>query len=127
MEGNIKNLPLVLTGSRTIDSYDVAELRSISITLVDYNNPLEENVPSVVYPVTEGGVYYGQVWVYDRINPRKAANHHCSGPKIPSVIPSIVNNITLLDYFLVLFTMYYVKGTMLPVTNRILSEGGFHV
>ena len=78
------------------------------------NEPLEENIPSVGAPVTEGGLYDGQVWGDDGICPRKAANHHRSSPKVPSVQPSIVMNLTLLGYFLILFPMDYVKGTMLP-------------
>ena len=55
MEGNIENLPSVLTGGRTINSEDILELQSIGITVVGYNEPLEENIPSVGAPVTEGG------------------------------------------------------------------------
>ena len=55
MEGNIENLPSFLTGGRTIDSEDVAEIWRIRITVVDDNNPLEYNIPSVglhVYDAT---------------------------------------------------------------------------
>ena len=57
----------------------------------------------------------------------KAENHHHSGPKLPSINPSIITNITLLDYFLILFPMDYVKGTMLPGVNWSLPEGDPHV
>ena len=97
LEGNIENLPPVLTGGRTIDSEDVVELRRIGITMVDDNEPLEDNIPYVGAPVTEGGICDGQVWVDDRIYPRKASDHHRSGTKLPSVSPSIVTNLTLLD------------------------------
>ena len=127
LEGGIEKLPLVLTGGCTIDSEDIPELRSIRVTVVDDNDPLEDNIPYVGSPVTEGGLYDGQVWVGDGINPRKAENHHRSGPKLPSVSPSIISNLTLLDYFLILFRMDYVKCTMLPVMNRRLPEGGPHV
>ena len=69
----------------------------------------------------------GRFWVDDGIYPRKASNHHHSGPKLPSVSPSIVTNLTLLDYFLILFTMDYVKGTILPGINRHLPERAPHV
>ena len=95
LEGNIKNLPSVLTGDRTINSEDVVKLRSIGIVVVDNNDPLEENITYVGNPVTEGGVYEWQVWVDDGINPRKVMNLHHSGPNLPSVIPSIVTNLTL--------------------------------
>ena len=85
MEGNIKNLPLVLTGGHKINSEDV----------VDDNEPLEENIPSVGAPVTEGGIHDGQVWGDYGIDQSKASNHHHSGPKIPSVSPSDVPNLTL--------------------------------
>ena len=52
MEGNIKNLPLVLTGGRTLNSEDVVELWRIGITVVDVNDPLEESIPYVGAPVT---------------------------------------------------------------------------
>ena len=52
MKGNIKNLPLVLTGGHTIDSEDVLELRCIGITVVDDSDPLEEDIPSIGAPVT---------------------------------------------------------------------------
>ena len=52
LEGNIKNLPLVLTGGRTIDSEDVVDLWRIGITVVENNDPLEKNIPSVGAPVT---------------------------------------------------------------------------
>ena len=55
LEGNIKNLPLVLTGGRIIDSEYVADLWRIGIIVVDNNNPLEENIPYVGDPVTKGG------------------------------------------------------------------------
>ena len=59
--------------------------------------------------------------------PRKALNHNRSGPKLPSASPSIVTNLTLLDYFLILFPMDYVKVAMIPGINRHLPEGGPHV
>ena len=98
------------------------ELRRICVTVVDDNKPLEENTPSVGAPVTYMDLYYGQVWVDDGIYPRKASNHHRSGPKLPSVSPSIVTNLTLLDYFLILFPPDYFKGTILPGINRHLPE-----
>ena len=55
MEGNIKNIPLVLTGGRTINSYDVVKLWHIGIMVADNNDLQEENIPSVGYPVTGGG------------------------------------------------------------------------
>ena len=103
------------------------ELRHIGITVVDNNGPLEDNIPYVGDPVTELELYDIQVWGYDWINPRKAANHHCSGPELPSVRPSILTNLTLLDYVLILCTMDYVKGTILPGMNRLLPEGDPHV
>ena len=63
LEGNIEKLPSILTGGRTIDSEDVAELLRIGITVVENNNPLEENIPSVGAPVTKEGLYDGKVWV----------------------------------------------------------------
>ena len=73
--------------------------------------------------MNDGGFYDGKFWVDDDINPRKAVNHHRSSPKLLSVSPSIVANLTLLYYFLVLFPMGYVKVTMLPVMNCIMPEG----
>ena len=70
--------------------------------------------------MTEGGVYDGKVWGDDGIDTRKVVNHHFSVPKLPSVSLSIVTNLTLLYYFLILFPMDYGKGTMLPVMNRSL-------
>ena len=64
---------------------------------MEHNKPLEENIPSVGDPVTEGELYDGQVWVDDGIDPRKAANHHRSGTKLMVVSSSIVTNLTLLD------------------------------
>ena len=58
-EGNTENLPSVLTDGRTIDSEEVVEIRSIGIMVVDNNDPLGENIPSVGAPVTEGGLYDG--------------------------------------------------------------------
>ena len=95
--------------------------------MVDHKDPPEDNIPSVVSPFTEGGIYDGQVWGDCGIDPRKAANHHRSGPKLLSVSPSIVTNRTLLDYFIILFSMDYVKGTMIPGTNRRLPGGDTHV
>ena len=123
MEWNIKNLPSVLTFGRTINSEDVVELRSIGETVEDENEPLEENIPSVGVPVTEEELYDGQVWGYDGIDIRKLANHHHSGWKLPSVSPSIVMNLTLLYYLLILFPMDYFKGTMIPGMNQRLPEG----
>ena len=120
MEWNIKNLPSVLTGGRTINSEDVVELWRIGITVVDDNETLEENIPYVGAPVTEGGIYDGQVWGDDGIDTSKASNHHHSGLKLPIITPSIVTNLTLLYYFLILFPMDYVKGTMLPEMNQRL-------
>ena len=103
LEGNIKRLSSVLPGGRTIYSEDVVELRSIGITVVDDNDPLEENALSVGAPVPEGKLYYGQVWREYGIYPREASNHHHSGTNLPSVSPSIVTNITLfrlLPYFI---------------------------
>ena len=77
--------------------------------------------------MTEGGIYDGKVWGDDGIDPRKESNHHCSGLKLPIVIPYIFTNLTLLYYLLILFTMDNVKGTMLPVTNIRLPEGDTHV
>ena len=94
---------------------------------MDNNDPLEENIPYIGAPVTEGGLYDGQFWGDNGINPRKAANHHRYDPKLPSVSPYIVTNITLLDYLLVLFPMEYVKGTMLSGMNHCLPEGDPHV
>ena len=127
MEGNIENLPSVLTGGCTIDSEDVAELWHIGITAVDDNDPMEDNIPSFGAPVTKGELYDGQVLVDYGVDPRKAANNHRSSLKIPSVITSIINNITPLDYLLILFPMYYVNGTMLPGINWRMPEGDPHV
>ena len=98
------------------------KLWHIGIMVVNDNDPLEENIPSVGAPVTEGGLYDCQIRGDDRINPRKLVNHYRSGPKLPSVIPSIVTDLTLQDYLLILFPLDYVKDTMLPRTNRRLSE-----
>ena len=97
MEGNIKNLPLVIIGGRTINSAGVDELRRIKITVVGDYNPLEENIPYGGAIVIEGGIYDGQVWVDDGRNPSKAANHHSSDRKLTGVIPSINTDLTLLD------------------------------
>ena len=74
-----------------------------------------------------GGLYDSQVWGDDGVDTRKEANHHCSGPKLPSVSPSIFNNLTILDYFFILFTMDYVKGTILPVMNQHPPEVDTHL
>ena len=103
------------------------ELCCIVITVVDNNKTLEDKITSVGALGTEGGLCDGQVLGDDGIDPRKVENHHRSGTKRPSIIPSIVTNITLLDYFLILSTMDYIKGTMLPGMNRRLPEGGPHV
>ena len=103
------------------------ELQHINITVVDDNNTLDENIPYVGAPVTEGEIYDGKVWGDDGIDPRKASTHHLFGPKLPSVSPSIVTNLNLLDYFLILFTMGYVNGTMPPGMKRRLPEGYPHV
>ena len=102
-------------------------LCSFGITVLDDTKPLEENIPYVGAPVNEGGVYDGQVWVNDGIDPRKATNYHHYGPKIMSVSPSIFNTITLLDFFLILFTVDYVRGIMFPGIKRRLHEGDPHV
>ena len=73
------------------------EICCIGITVVDIKNTFEENIPSVEFPVTEGRLYDEKVWVVDGINPRKVANHHCSGLKLPGVRTCIFNNLTLLD------------------------------
>ena len=99
------------------------KLWHIGIMVVNDNDPLEENIPFVGAPVTEGGLYDCQIWGDDRINTRKLVNHYRSGPKLPSVIPSIVTNLTLQDYLLILFPLGYVKDTMLPEMNRRLPEG----
>ena len=73
--------------------------------MVDHNENLEENIPSVGAPVTEGGLYDWKFWLDYGIDPRKAANHYRYGPKLLSVSPYIVTNLTLLDYFIILFPM----------------------
>ena len=90
--------------------------------MVYHNETLEESIHYVGAPVTEGDLYNGQVWGDDGIDPRKLANHHRYGPKLPSVRPSIVTNLTLLEYFLILFHMDYVKGTMIPGTTQSLPR-----
>ena len=117
LEGDIRNLPLVITGGCTINPEDVVELWHIGILVVDNNYHLEENIPSVGAPVTDWGLYDGQVWGDDGIDPRKAANHHRSGPKLPSFSPSILTDLTLLYYLLILFHMEYIKGIMIPGMN----------
>ena len=77
--------------------------------------------------MTEGDLYDGKVWGDDGIDPRKESNHHCSGLKLPIVIPYIFTNLTLLYYLLILFTMDYVKGTILPVMNQHPPEGDTHL
>ena len=57
----------------------------------------------------------------------KAANHHRPGTKLLSASPYIVTNLTLLDYFLILFHMDYIKVTLLPEMNQRLPEGDPHV
>ena len=57
----------------------------------------------------------------------KAANHHRLGAKLLSASPYIVTNLTLLGYFLTLFTMEYVKYNMLPGMNWSLTEVVPHV
>ena len=117
LEVNIENLPLVLPGVYTINSEDATELWHIGITGVDHNNPLEENIPSVGNPVTEGELYDGQVWGDDGIDTRKAAKNHRCDTEFPSVSPSIFTHLTLLDYFLILFPMDHVKGTIILGMN----------
>ena len=77
--------------------------------------------------MTEGGVYDGKVWGDDGIDTRKVVNHHFSVPKLPSVSLSIVTNLTLLYYFLILFPTDHVKGTMILGMNRRLPEGDSHL
>ena len=89
--------------------------------MVDHNDPLEENTPSAGAPVTEGGIYDVKFWEDDGIDTRKASNHHLYGPKLSSVSPSIITKLTLLDYFLILFTMDHVEGTM-PLRMNWLSS-----
>ena len=74
-----------------------------------------------------GELYDGQFWGDDGIDTSKAANHHHSSLKLPRISPSIVTNLTLLDYFLILFPMDYFKGTMILGMNRCLPEGVPHV
>ena len=62
--------------------------------VVKHNNTLEDNIPSVGSPVTEGKIYDRHIWGDDGINPRKPANHHCSGTKLLSVRPSTITNLT---------------------------------
>ena len=95
LEGNTRNLTLILIGGCTIYSEDVVELRSISIAVVEYNDPLEENIPSVGAPVNEGDLYDRQVCGYYGIYTRKASNHHRYCPKLPSVRTSIITNLPL--------------------------------
>ena len=103
------------------------ELRRIGIAVVYNNEPMEENIPYVGSPVTGGGLYDEQVWRDNGIDPRKAANQHLSGPKILSIIPSIVTNLNILDYFLILFPLDYVKGTIIPGTNWRLPGRDTHI
>ena len=114
---NIENFPSVIIGARTIDSEDVAELWCIRITAVDHNKTLDKSIPSVGASVTERGICDGKVWRDDFIDHRRTANHHCSVTKLPSVSPSTITNLNLLDYFLILFPMGYVKVTMIPGIN----------
>ena len=94
---------------------------------MDHNDPPEENIPSVGDPVTRGGVYNEEVWEDDGINPSKAAKRRRYVPKLLSFIHSVVTNLTLSDYFIILFLMGYVKGNMLPRINRFLHDGSPHV
>ena len=103
------------------------EICCIGITMVDNNDPLEENITDVGAPVTEGGIYDGKVWVDDGIDPRISANHHRCGPKLPSVSPSIATNLKRLYSFLILFPMLYVKGTILQGIKWRLPEGYPHM
>ena len=48
-------------------------------------------------------------------------------PKLPIVSLSIVTNLTLLYYFLILFPTDHVKGTMILGMNRRLPEGDSHL
>ena len=66
---------MVISGGRTIDSEDFAELWHIRITVVDHNDPQEENIPSIGNPVTDRELYDGQVWEDYGIDPRKLENH----------------------------------------------------
>ena len=66
---------MVISGGRTIDSEDFAELWHIRITVVDHNDPPEENIPSIGNPVTDRELYDGQVWEDYGIDPRKLENH----------------------------------------------------
>ena len=118
---------MVLTGGRTIDSEGVAEHWRIGIIVVYDSNPIGGNIPSFVAQVTGVGFYYEQVWLDGGIDPSKVPNHYRSGPKLPIISPSIVTNLTLLYYFLILFPMNYVKGTMLPGINRLLPDVYHHV
>ena len=52
LEGNIKNSPSVITGGWSINSEGVAEIQHIGITMVDHNDPLEDNIPYVGAPVS---------------------------------------------------------------------------
>ena len=72
-------------------------------------------------------LYYRHFWVDYGIDPIKVAKYHRSCTKLPSVSPSIVTNLTLLNYFLILFPMEYIKGIMLSGMNQHLTEGDPHV
>ena len=63
------------------------EFWCIRITVVGHKDPLEENVLSGGYPVTEGGLYDEQFLVDDGIDPKKAENHHRCVPNLLSVSP----------------------------------------
>ena len=56
------------------------ELWRIGIMVVENNEPLEENIPSVGATVTEGEICDGQVWGDNSIDTIEVLNHHRSGP-----------------------------------------------
>ena len=64
-------------------------LRRIGIIVVDNNEPLEENIPSIHVIVTDGVLYDGKVWGDYSIDPSKVENHHLSG-SIMCIFSSLV-------------------------------------
>ena len=54
LEGNIKNLPLVLTGGRTINSEDVVELWCIGMTVVEDKIPWSRTYPMLALQLPRG-------------------------------------------------------------------------
>ena len=80
-----------------------------------HDEPVEDNLPGTEsLPPVIDQLLLGQSWGFTGIDPRRQNNDPRTNAKLLLISPSIIQNLSLMDLFMLLFPVDYIKTTIIP-------------